>query len=62
MQYVGGTIQKFNEQVNWHKSGFKHTFSYGHCPMLSDHFNKWMCKWASFKVQIIEKFEGNERN
>ena len=61
MQYVGETVQKFNEQVNWHKSRFKHPCNYGLCGALSDHCNKCRCKWASFKVQIIEKIEENRR-
>ena len=43
-------IQKLNRCVNWHISEFRHLSKYGHCPVLSDHFNKSMCKRASIKV------------
>ena len=62
MQYVGETVQKFNEQVNWNKNGFEHLSNCGHCPVLSNQFDKWICKWTSFKVLLIDKIEGNAWN
>ena len=61
LQYVGETAQKLNERINFHKTGFRHPTKHGHCKILSDHFNVGMCKGASYKVQIIEKLEGDGR-
>ena len=61
LQYVGETAQKLNERFNCHRSGFKHPDKYGFCHILSDHFNKGVCKDASYSVQILEKLEGNGR-
>ena len=61
LQYVGETVQKINERINWHKSCFRHPKKYSFCRILSDHFHKGICKNASFTVQIFEKLEGNGR-
>ena len=61
LQYVGETVQKLNERLNWHKSGFRNPKKYGYCRILSDHFHKGVCRNASFTVQILEKLEGNGR-
>ena len=61
LQYVGETVQKLNERLNWHKSGFRNPKKYGFCRVLSNHFHKGICKGASFTVQILEKLEGNGR-
>ena len=61
LQYVGETVQKINERLNWHKSGFRNPKKYGYCRVLSEHFHKGLCKNASYIVQILEKIEGNGR-
>jgi len=61
LQYVGETAQKLNERINFHKTGFRHPSKHGHCKILSDHFNVGVCKGASYKVQIVEKLEGDGR-
>ena len=61
LQYVGETAQKLNERFNFHKTGFRHPTKHGHCRILSTHFNEGLCKGATYKVQILEKLQGNGR-
>ena len=37
LQYVGETVQKFNERFNWHKTGFNY------CGIPSEHLHKSAC-------------------
>ena len=46
LQYVGGTVQKLNERLNWHKSGFRDSSKYGHFKNFSELFSKGLCKGA----------------
>ena len=43
------------------RTGFKRTGKHGFFKILSRHFHEGNCKDASYKVQILEKLEGNER-
>ena len=61
LQYVGETVQQLNERVNFHMSGLRHPKKHGHCRILTEHFTTGKCKGAKYKVQIIEKLEGNGR-
>ena len=43
------------------RTGFKCTGKHGFFKTLSRHFHAGNCKDASYKVQILEKLEVNER-
>ena len=57
LQHVRETVQKLSGQVKWHKFGCSYSLKYGHYYGLSDHLDRDMCKSASSKVQISEKYE-----
>ena len=61
LQYVGETVRKLNERFNKHRQGIREPERYGTCRILSNHFNNGSCKGESYKVQILEKLEGNGR-
>ena len=61
LQYVGETAQQLNARFNGHRVGMKNPKKYGTCKILSNHFNKGVCKGSNYSVQIIEKFEGSGR-
>ena len=61
LQYVGETAQQLNARFNGHRVGMKNPKKYGTCKILSNHFNKGVCKGSHYNVQIIEKLEGTGR-
>ena len=61
LQYVGETAQSLNARFNGHRTGIKNPEKHGFCRILAEHFNHGNCKGASYKVQILEKLEGNGR-
>ena len=50
-----------NARFNSHRRGINQPEKHGTCKILSQHFNKGICKGSSFEVQIIEKLEGSGR-
>ena len=61
LQYVGETSQKLNERFSGHRSGIRNPQKYGTCKILSQHFNKGLCKDSTYNVQILEKLEASGR-
>ena len=61
LQYVGETAQQLNTRFNGHRLGIKNPKKYGTCKILSNHFNKGVCKGSEYSVQVIEKLEGSGR-
>ena len=61
LQYVGETVQRLNQRFNKHRQGIKSPQKYGTCRILSNHFNEGCCRGKTYKVQILEKLEGNGR-
>lgn len=61
MQYVGETCQQLNSRFNGHRAGMKNPKKQTSCKILSHHFNFGVCKDSKYKVQILEKLEGNGR-
>ena len=61
LQYVGETAQQLNVRFNGHRMGLNNPKKYGTCKILSNHFNKGVCKGSNYHVQVIEKIEGSGR-
>ena len=61
LQYVGETAQQLNARFNGHRLGMKNPKKYGTCKILSNHFDKGVCKDSDYTVQVIEKLEGSGR-
>ena len=61
LQNVGEMVQKLNERFAGHNLGINKPEKYGFCKILSGHFNAGCCKNAVYKVQILEKLEGQGR-
>ena len=57
----GKNVQKLNETFAGHNLGINKPDKYGFCKILSGHFNAGCCKNTDYKVQILEKLEGNGR-
>ena len=56
------TGQMINDRYNWHKTFFKNHKKCGFCRILSDHFDKRVCKNAVHTVKILEKLDVNWRS
>lgn len=61
LQYVGETAQQLNARFTSHRAGIKTPDKHGTCKILSNHFNRGICKDSKYVVQILEKLEGSGR-
>ena len=44
LQYVGETVQQLNARFTGYRAGIKNPEKNGTCKILSNHFNKGICK------------------
>ena len=61
LQYVGETVLSVKGRFHVHKQGFDNPEKYGCCKYLTEHFTSGHCKDSTYKVQILEKLDGNGR-
>ena len=61
LQYVGQTVQTLTERFYLHIGGINGTKKQVSCRILTEHFTSGPCNGATWKVQIIEKLEGEGR-
>ena len=61
LQYVGETVEKLSHRFSGHRVGILNPSKYGCCKYLSQHFNSGPCNGSTYKVQILEKLDGNGR-
>ena len=54
-------MQQLNARFTGHRSGIKNPDKHGTCKILSNHFNKGVCKGSDYSVQILEKLTGTGR-
>ena len=60
LQYVGEIIQKQNERIHGHKTGFRNPSKHEHSQVLYKHFTSGMFKRAMYQIQIIKRLPGHK--
>jgi len=61
LQYVGETVCTVRQRFCGHRTGFTNPTKYGCCKYLSQHFSSGHCNGSTYKVQILEKLDGDGR-
>ena len=55
----GEIIQKQNERIHGHKTGFRNPSKHEHSQVLYKHFTSGMFKRAMYQIQIIKRLPGH---
>ena len=58
---MGETVQKINERIIDHKTGFRSPSQHGFCQILCVYFTTGMCKRVKYQIKITEKLLSNEK-
>ena len=62
VQYVEETVQSLRDKFSGHRTGMKNPFADSKCIILGKYFGTGICRNASYKVNMIEKFCGSGRD
>ena len=61
MQYVRETAQQLNIRFDTYRASMSGKIQSNPCQWLAEYFSTGLCKDAKYAVQIIEKWQGNDR-
>ena len=61
MQYVGETGGTIRQRFQQHRMSISAPDKYSYCKYLPKHFSSGLCNGSTYKVQILEKLDGDGR-
>ena len=61
MQYVGESAQQLTIRFATHRASMSGKLKLSSCKWFAEHFSTGICKNAKYSVQIIEKWQGDDR-